>query len=207
MEAAFFIKGLIVGFSIAAPVGPIGLLCVRRTFAKGRVYGFYSGLGAATADAIYGCIAAFGLTFISNFLISQQWWLSIVGGSFLCWLGIRTFLSNQSPTPMTADSSGNGLIGAYISTFVLTMTNPLTILAYAMIFAGLGLAGAGENYFSAGIMVMGVFLGSALWWLLLCVGIGFFRIRINPNWLMIINKVSGVILAIFGLLVFWEMGR
>jgi threonine/homoserine/homoserine lactone efflux protein len=207
METAFFLKGLIVGFSIAAPVGPIGILCIRRTFAKGRIYGFYSGLGAATADAIYGCMAAFGLTYISNFLISQQGRLSLIGGVFLCWLGIRTFLNKSAPKETPSVSSANGLIGAYVSTFVLTMTNPLTILAYVMIFAGLGLAGAGESYAGAGFMVLGVFLGSALWWFLLSMGIGYFKIRLKPNWLVMVNKLSGAILTAFGLLILWGLGR
>ena len=89
-----FLRGLIMGISIAAPVGPIGVLCIRRTLAQGKLAGFISGLGAATADAIYGIIAGFGITFISGFLIAQARWLSLVGGLFLCFLGIRTFLSD-----------------------------------------------------------------------------------------------------------------
>jgi len=163
-------------------------------------------LGAATADAIYGGIAAFGLTFISDFMISQKLRLSIAGGIFLCWLGVRAFLSKPLQGATSIDVSGNGLLGAYLSTFALTLTNPLTIIAYVMIFAGLGLADAGKNYFSAVVMVLGVFTGSAIWWFFLSAGISFFQIRLSPKWLVLVNKISGLILFLFGVLVFWSIG-
>jgi len=178
MDISFFVRGLIIGFSIAAPVGPIGVLCMRRTLAEGWTSGLVSGLGAATADAIYGCIAGFGLTFISNFLISQQAWVRFVGGVFLCCLGLRTLL--REPAEQAASVAGRGLIGAYASTFLLTLTNPLTILSFAAIFAGLGVASSEGNYLSAAILVLGVFTGSALWWLLLSGGVGLFRTRFTP---------------------------
>src|SRR5512139_1350437 len=141
----FFFKGLLIGFAIAAPVGPIGVLCIRRTLAYGRRSGLASGLGAATADALYGCVAAFGLTVISHFLIHHQWGLRFVGGSFLFYLGIRTFLSRPGGTPPAARRLD--LAGDYFSTFFLTLANPLTILAFAVIFAGLGLGAAGGTFF------------------------------------------------------------
>jgi threonine/homoserine/homoserine lactone efflux protein len=134
----FLLGGIILGFSIAAPVGPIGVLCIRRTLAEGRASGLVSGLGAATADAIYGCVAGFGLTFISSFLVNQQRWLHLVGGAFLCYLGIRTFLAR--PADQAALAQGSGLIGAYGSTFLLTLTNPMTILSFTAVFAALGVA-------------------------------------------------------------------
>jgi threonine/homoserine/homoserine lactone efflux protein len=173
VDIGFLLKGLFIGFSIAAPVGPIGLLCIRRTLANGRTSGLVSGLGAATADAIYGCIAGFGLTFISTLLISQQVWFRVIGGFFLCYLGLKTFFSR--PAEQKASAKGNGLISAYASTFFLTLTNPMTILSFAAIFAGLGVASAGGNYVSAGVLVLGVFSGSALWWLLLSGGVAFFQ--------------------------------
>ena len=160
MDIRFLLRGLIIGFSIAAPVGPIGVLCIRRTLAAGRASGLVSGLGAATADAIYGCIAGFGLTFISSILISQQVWLRLIGGVFLCYLGLKTFLAR--PAQQAALAGGNGLVGAYASTFFLTLTNPMTILSFAAIFAGLGVTSASGNYVSAGVLVLGVFIGSAL---------------------------------------------
>jgi threonine/homoserine/homoserine lactone efflux protein len=161
MDIIYFYKGLVIGFSIAAPVGPIGILCIKRTLTLGRWVGLASGLGAATADAIYGFIAAFGLTFISNFLIQQQTWLRLIGGAFLCYLGIKTFISQ--PAVSSAPSSHLSILNAYGSTFFLTLTNPLTILSFAAIFAGLGLVNANSDYLSASITVLGVFLGSACW--------------------------------------------
>jgi len=144
MDFGSLLRGIIIRFSIAAPVGPIGVLCIRRTLAEGRVYGLISGLGAATADAIYGCVAGFGLTFISSFLISQQIWLRLIGGGFLCLLGIRIFLSE--PAKQAASTKGNGFLSAYASTFLLTATNPMTILSFAAIFAGLGVGSTSKNY-------------------------------------------------------------
>ncbi|HEX9370073.1 MAG TPA: LysE family transporter [Roseiflexaceae bacterium] len=140
MDKSLLLRGLVVGFSIAAPVGPIGVLCIRRTLADGQVAGFVSGLGAATADAIYGSIAGFGLTFISGILVSQQGWLRLIGGLFLCYLGVKTLLARPAERP--ASAGGVGLVGAYASTFFLTLTNPLTIFAFLGVFAGLGLANA-----------------------------------------------------------------
>ncbi len=198
MSMSFFLRGLIIGFSIAAPVGPIGILCIRRTLAEGRMPGFVSGLGAATADALYGCVAGFGLTFISSLLINQQGWFRIVGGAFLCYLGLRAFFSK--PTDQLTSEKGKGLGGAYASTFFLTLTNPITILAFAAIFAGLGVANENRDYVSAVVLVMGVFLGSTLWWVILSSGVGLFRKRFNLQALQWVNRFSGLILMGFGLI-------
>jgi threonine/homoserine/homoserine lactone efflux protein len=197
MPLNFFLKGIIIGFSIAAPVGPIGVLCIRRTLAEGRMRGLASGLGAATADALYGCVAGFGLTFISGLLISQQFWFRLIGGLFLCYLGIRTLLS--APAEAASAIGGNGLPGAYASTFFLTLTNPMTILSFAAIFAGLGIAGTGGGYASASVLVLGVFIGSATWWLILSGGVSLFRDRFNHQRLLWVNRISGLIIAGFGL--------
>jgi len=146
MEINFFLRGMIIGFSIAAPVGPIGVLCIRRTLAEGKASGLISGLGAATADAIYGCVAGFGLTFISNLLIHQQMWLRLVGGAFLCYLGFKTFFSKPSESTVTIKS--NNLLRAYASTLFLTLTNPMTILSFARLFAVLGIGTKTANYLS-----------------------------------------------------------
>jgi threonine/homoserine/homoserine lactone efflux protein len=196
---SFFLRGLIIGFSIAAPVGPIGVLCIRRTLANGRASGLISGLGAATADAIYGSIAGFGLTFISSLLIRQQGWLRLVGGTFLCYLGLKTFFARPAEQPALA--KGNDLLSAYASTFFLTLTNPMTILSFAAIFAGLGVGSASGNYFSAGILVLGVFIGSALWWLILSSGVGMIWKKFNSLGLRWINRISGIIITAFGLFV------
>ena len=197
MDATLLLKGLLIGFSIAAPVGPIGALCIRRTLANGRAAGLVSGLGAATADAMYGCIAGFGLTFISSLLMSQQLWLKLIGGAFLCYLGIRTLLAR--PAAQAANASGVGLFGAYASTFFLTLTNPTTILSFLAVFAGLGLASAAGNYGAAALLVLGVFIGSALWWLLLSGGVALLRARITPAALVWVNRVSGLVILAFGI--------
>ena len=198
MSLDYLIEGMIIGFSIAAPVGPIGVLCVRRTLAKGRLFGFVSGLGAATADAVYGCVAALGLTFISNVLISQQQWTRLAGGLFLCWLGVRTFTAE--PADGDASPTENRLAGAFGSTFVLTLTNPMTILAFGAIFAGLGVASTGGDYVSSGLLVLGVFLGSALWWLTLSGTVGVVRSKLDRRALRWVNRIAGIVIGGFGLL-------
>ena len=196
MDYPLFFRGLVIGFSIAAPVGPIGVLCIRRTLADGQIAGLVSGLGAATADAFYGCVAGFGLTFISNLLIDQQMWMRLFGGLFLLYLGIKTLLSR--PAEQAAKTTGNGLLSAYASTFLLTVTNPLTILSFAAIFAGLGLTNTTGSYASALILVLGVFLGSASWWLLLSGGVGLFRDKFNTQGMVWVNRISGLIIIAFG---------
>jgi threonine/homoserine/homoserine lactone efflux protein len=203
LDFSFFAKGLVIGFSIAAPVGPIGVLCIRRTLADGRVSGFVSGMGAATADAFYGCIAGFGVTYISSFLIGQQFWFRLIGALFLGYLGAKTFLSNPAEAPPKAE--GRGFATAFASTLFLTLTNPVTILAFAAIFAGLGLGNSGGGYRAGMFLVMGVFLGSAAWWLFLSTGVGLFRAWFNGPRLRWVNRLSGVIIAGFGFLAFLSL--
>jgi threonine/homoserine/homoserine lactone efflux protein len=196
MESSLFIKGFIIGFSIAAPVGPIGILCIQRTLSGGNLQGFVSGLGAATADALYGFIAAFGLTFISNFLVDQSIWFRLVGGLFLCYLGVRAFL--KKPQEQTVSVANSTNLSAYGTTFFLTLTNPMTILFFAGIFAGLGIVSESIHYASAGLMVIGVFAGSAAWWLLLSGATGLFRSKISEGKLALVNKISGFVILAFG---------
>lgn len=200
METIFLIKGLIIGFSIAAPVGPIGVLCIQRTITYGRMSGLLTGLGAATADGLYGAVAAFGLTIISNFLVGQQFWFRLIGGAFLLYLGIKTFLSK--PEEKTATENHKGLFSDYLSTVFLTLTNPTTILSFVAVFAGLGLGNTNGNIPSAILMVLGVIIGSALWWLILSGGVSFFRAKFNTYSLKIVNNISGVIIIIFAILAF-----
>lgn len=200
MDFTFLLRGLVIGFSIAAPVGPIGVLCIRRTLADGRASGLVSGLGAASADACYGFIAAFGLTFISSFLIDQEIALRLIGGAFLCYLGVRTFLARPAEQTQTTTTRDNSLVADYTSTLFLTLTNPMTILSFAAIFAGLGIASASGTYATAAILVAGVFLGSALWWLLLSGIVSLLRSRINSRALRWVNRFSGVIISAFGLI-------
>ena len=197
MDPGILLKGLIIGFSIAAPVGPIGVLCIRRTLAYGRASGLATGMGVATADGFYGMVAGFSLTFISNLLVSQQLLIRLIGGTFICYLGIKTLLSK--PGGNSEKIGGKGLAGTYISTFFLTLTNPLTIMFFAAVFAGLGLgSSSGTSYSSASLMVFGVFLGSALWWIILTTAVSFFRSRLNSLGLRWINFISGLIITVFG---------
>jgi len=196
----FWLRGLLIGFSIAAPVGPIGVLCIRRTLADGRASGLVSGLGAATADACYGAVAGFGLTFISGVLIDQRVWLRLIGGAFLCYLGIKTFLARPAEQAASAKSASLG--GAYASTLFLTLTNPTTIFSFAAIFAGLGVASAGGGYLAAGLLVLGVFLGSAFWWFILSGAVSIFRAKFGARQMQWVNRVSGVVILAFGVLAF-----
>jgi threonine/homoserine/homoserine lactone efflux protein len=195
LDATFFLRGLIVGFSIAAPVGPIGALCIRRTITYGRLIGFASGMGAATADGIYGAIAAFGLTVISGALLGASVPLRLVGGLFLAYLGVRTFLA--VPRRSDEPASVRGVFAAWASTFGLTLTNPATIFSFLGVFAGLGLA-SGAGGMSAVALVVGVFLGSATWWLTMSLGLGSFRERLGERALRWVNRISGTVIALFG---------
>lgn len=191
------IQGFLIGFAIAAPVGPIGVLCIRRTLADGRLTGFLSGLGAASADMCYGAVAAFGITALRDFLTVQQFRLRLVGGLFLLFLGVRAFLARPSDKALSTLGK-RGLLGAYLSTLGLTLTNPATIISFTFIFAGLRLGQASPDYAAAALLVAGVFLGSAAWWLALSGLVGFFRERFTTLWMRWVNRLAGLILCAFG---------
>jgi threonine/homoserine/homoserine lactone efflux protein len=200
-DFALVLRGWLLGFAIAAPVGPIGVLCIRRTLADGRLIGFLSGLGAATADMFYGAVAAFGLTAVQSLLVKQQAWLHLIGGLFLIYLGARTFFA--SPANQAAPERAKpGRLSAYLTTLGLTLTNPATILSFTFIFASFRLGGASGGFGSAALLVLGVFIGSASWWLLLSGGVGLLRDRFNALWLRWVNRVAGLIIAGFGVVAF-----
>jgi len=190
-------KGLLIGFSIAAPVGPIGVLCIRRTLAEGHLVGFLSGLGAASADMLFGAIAAFGLTAVQTILVGQRDLLALAGGIFLLYLGARTFFSK--PAQDAANTRGSGKFTAWMTTFFLTLTNPMTILSFIVIFAGLRLGESNGDFFSAVLMVLGVFLGSAAWWLTLSAGVSLLRDRFTPVYMTWVNRIAGIIIFVFGM--------
>jgi threonine/homoserine/homoserine lactone efflux protein len=197
MSLLHFLKGAGVGFSIAAPVGPIGALCIRRTLVEGQATGLATGLGAATADAIYGAMAGFGLTAVTSLLMAQAGWLRLGGGVFLLYLGVKTY--RAEPVAQEQGTAAPGLVFAYVSTLLLTLTNPTTILSFVAIFAGLGLGAAGSSYAMAALFVLGVFAGSALWWLILSFVVSRLRGRgLSLRSLLWVNRVSGVIIAGFG---------
>lgn len=200
MEWTLFGRGLIIGFAIAAPVGPIGLLCIQRSLAQGFGSGLVTGLGAATADALYGLVAALGLTAVSTFMAGQRLWLGLIGGLFLCSLGIRTLLA--LPAEQSAHvQGGSQRWGAYFSTLLLTLMNPMTIFSFMAIFAGLGFAGVESSRgsgWNAALLVFGVFVGSVAWWLLLSGFSSLLRSRINREMLLWINRIAGLVLLVFG---------
>lgn len=202
MTTDFLIKGLVIGLSVAAPVGPIGVLTIKRTLSEGRISGFVTGMGAAMADTFYGVVAGFGLTAISSFLLTQEFWMKLVGGMFLIFLGIKSFVSK--PSSKAADLDSKGLFNNFISTFFLTVTNPSTILSFLAIFAGLGLGSEKTDYSSSMTLVLGVFIGSALWWLILSSVVGYFQSKITPEGLIWINRFSGLIIISFGIIALYS---
>jgi threonine/homoserine/homoserine lactone efflux protein len=193
------LKGLALGFSIAAPVGPIGVLCIRRTLARGFKSGLASGLGAASADAFYGSMAAAGLTLVANFLIKQQFWLGLLGGGFLLYLGVKTFRSTPSAESNLSEESS--AVGDYLSTLLLTLSNPMTIFIFTAIFGSLNFQSGAVYGTYAFLLVLGVFTGSALWWLTLSAAVSLLREKVNANLMTWVNRLAGVVIAGFGMVV------
>jgi len=194
MEKIFLLKGLILGVVIAAPLGPIGILCTRRMLMHGRRAGFFSGMGAAAADSLYGFIAAFGITFISDFIIGHQFWLRLVGGTLLLVLGART-IAAEPQEKSALPKSAKRFVGMFTSTFFLTLTNPMTIITMAAVFAGFGLAGARGSISSAGSLIVGVFLGSVIWWLFIISVVSIFKRSFAHHELQWVNRIAGLIIA------------
>lgn len=191
-----FWKALAVGLLIAAPVGPIGLLTINRTLDQGRIAGLATGLGAACADAVYGAIGALGVTQVIDWLVGARAWLALGGGAMLLWMAWRTvtqpIAAHAAPLPTRAD-----LLRSFAGTFVLTLSNPATIVSFIAVFAAM--AGGGQQPLAAAPMVAGVWLGSALWWLGLTTVVGTWRHHFSAAWRRRINLLSGALLAGFAL--------
>ncbi|MFZ4285504.1 LysE family translocator [Variovorax sp. HJSM1_2] len=197
MDTPLFFKAALIGLSIAAPVGPIGLLCIQRTLARGRRIGFVSGLGAATADAAYGALGIFGISALTATFVALRLPLALLGALFLAWMGMQIL---RSPAPSQAAQAGDIREGgaafkAYASVLLLTLTNPMTILSFSAIFATLS-AGAATTT-SPLWMVLGVFLGSAIWWLGLSLVVAALRHRIKARSMVRINQIAGLVLLGF----------
>jgi len=195
VNLSLFARGALVGLSIAAPVGPIGVLCIRRALRDGFRAGFVAGLGAATADALYGCVAGFGLTAVSGFLLREQFWIALLGGALLCYLGLGTLRSRPPSEDRPLPAGGHA--AAYASTFAFTLANPATILSFVAIFAAFG-PGAVAGYGAAAQLVLGVFAGSAAWWLVLSAGVSAARLRATPRAQRILGGLCGAVLLAFG---------
>lgn len=206
MEISLWLQGVVLGFSIAAPVGPIGILCIRRTLEQGRVAGLVTGLGAASADALYGCVTAFGLSLVVQFLVGAQTWLRLAGGAFLLYLGAHSFFARPAASGAGAGRRF-GLGGAYFSTLGLTLSNPATLFSFLAIFVSVGVAGPGQSPAGAAWLVLGVFSGSALWWLILSGLVSLLRERIGERALTWINRLAGLALAAFGLAILLTLWR
>ncbi len=205
LEFELLWKGAVIGFAIAAPVGPIGILCIRRTLSDGRLAGFVSGLGAASADTLFGLVAALGLTLIGKFLVDHTDWISVIGGLFLICLGILEIRSKPVDPSGPAPKS-MGLVGHFVSTFFWTLANPLTLLAFVAVFTGLDVAGPdGEvgpperNYPGVTALVVGIFIGASLWWLTLSMSVGLFRHHIRGQPMRWPNLIAGSLIIGFGI--------
>lgn len=192
MDLSLLIKGFALGLAIAAPVGPVAILCIRRTLSHGRMIGLVSGLGAATADAVYGVVAGLGMTIFTDRLVQAQTWMRFVGGLYLGYLGVKTFLS--PPPDQVAQASHKGIAGAYLSTFALTITNPMTIFSFLAAFASADGLASGGNIL---LLVCGVFSGSALWWLTLSAGVSLLRGWVTTRTMRWVNRAAGTALVTF----------
>jgi len=199
VDLPFSVRGFLLGLSIAAVLGPIGLLCVRRTLVSGFAVGFVSGLGAATADASYAAIAGFGVSAVAAVLVDQRVWLRIAGGAFLVYLGVQTMRAVPAERPSRGDVGATRLVGAYGSTLALTLSNPMTILSFAGVFAGLGLGSVSATSIDAALaLVLGVFGGSATWWLVLASVTTRLRSQFTTRRLRVVNLASGGLILVFG---------
>ncbi len=200
MELSFFFQGLLIGASVSAPVGPIGLLCINRSLTEGRVRGFVSGLGAATADMLFCIIAGFGFTFVSRFLEEQAVWIRFVGACCLVFLGFRIFFSK--PKEKSCAVTGGDLLHIYVSTLLLTLINPVTILFFVALFTSLGLTLTRDAHVPLALLTMGVFAGAILWWFLLTDCVSLLHRRLSLSTMLWVNRVSGSIIMLLGLVAF-----
>lgn len=191
------LRGFVIGVSVAAPVGPIGVLCVRRTLIDGRAYGLAAGFGAATADLVYGTMAVLGLTAVAEVMVRSTQWLQSVGGMVLIVLGVIAFRSG--PSGDVAPVARGSAASVYATTFGLTILNPMTVFSFLAVFASLGVGQQDDGYGSAATVAVGVFLGSAAWWIGLTLVVGAVRHRVSDRSMMRINRASGTILVVFGL--------
>ncbi|AGU50770.1 lysine-type exporter protein, LysE/YggA family [Variovorax paradoxus B4] len=198
MDFSLFLKALVIGLSIAAPVGPIGLLCIQRTLAHGRAIGFLSGLGAALADACYGAIGAFGVSAVISSMVAARVPLALGGAAFLAWMGVQLLRTPAATQARTAQDAATPL-KAMLSVFMLTLANPMTILSFVAVFASIGTGHAGSSGGAAAAvtMVVGVFLGSALWWMGLSTVVSMVRHKLGARVLQSINRLSGALLLGF----------
>jgi threonine/homoserine/homoserine lactone efflux protein len=206
------LSGVGMGLVAAIPIGPVNIICIRRTFTFGPVNGFVSGLGGALGDGIFAAISGFGLSWAAQLIQGYAVWIELVGGAMMVLFGWHAIKAGLPPDRMEAETppdpeKSRGLFRAIASTFALTITNPATLLFFTGMFAGVGsLAGSSGNFADAGLIVLGVMLGSAGWWLVLTTFIGLFHARIDGDRVLAINRVCGFLVAVFGLAVLGNLG-
>src|SRR5512135_512973 len=208
MSIYLLLEGVLMGLVVAVPVGPLGLLCINRALMLGPTCGLFSGLGVATADALAAGIAALGITLVSGFLITHQVLLRLIGGLFLCFLGYKIY--RTEPVPVAPIKHINGLVGAYATTFFLTVSNPVTFLSFVAIYAGWHVPSLHGHYIAAATLTLGVFTGSAAWWVGLFIGLTAFHDKFNLRFLFWVHRVSGAVIALIGigvLLSLWSLSR
>jgi threonine/homoserine/homoserine lactone efflux protein len=198
MAIHLLFKGAMMGLVVAVPVGPLGLLCINRALLRGPWYGLFSGLGVATADALAGAIAALSISLVSQFLVDHQFFFRLTGGVFLCYLGYEIYRSHAREE-LRPTRTVNGLLGTYVTTFLLTFSNPVTILSFVAIYAGWHVQSMSGHYVEAAVFALGVFIGSASWWVALFLGLTIFRDRFNLRLLWWIHRISGIGIAVFGM--------
>jgi threonine/homoserine/homoserine lactone efflux protein len=196
MEVSLFVQGIIIGLTLAVPVGPLALICIQRTVKEGRLHGIFSGIGVATADSFYAAVTFFGLTVISGLIIAQQYLFRFLAGVVLILIGIRVFLS--VPSAMSTKTEHETYLKDYLSTVALAIANPLTLVFFLVILPGYGVVIYGTDSLSAAEFVAGVFFGSTVWWVVLCGSIGSVRSRLSGENLRLINRVSGLLISCFG---------
>jgi len=194
------INGFIFGLVLAAPVGPVGVLCVQRTLSEGRMHGLLSGLGAAVGDAIYGAIAAFGVSAVQLWISDHQVSLRTIGGILLLLLAAKTLIlrSNRKNQKNVGKLHTENLLQDFVSTFLLAITNPITILTFAGLFVTLGSTDVGDSINNAALLVFGVFIGSALWWFALAFTANLARPYIDGGYQKWVSRISAAILISFG---------
>ena len=199
MLATILLKGAVIGFSLSAPIGPVGIMCIRRTLTHGHLRGFVSGLGAATADSVYAIVAAFGITLISNFIVQHEYSIRLIGGILLVLLGIRTLLVH--PVEKDPQNGLNGHASAYVTMFLLTVTNPMTLFAFAVVFAGIGVGSAVGDTLTASFLVCGVFSGSAFWFLLVTTVVHIYKDKFKTRGLTVVNIIAGSFILLCGVVI------
>ena len=201
LSDSLYLRGIAIGFAIAAPIGPVGLLCIRKALAHGRVAAFVAGLGAALADTFFGAVVGLGLGVVSQFLIGHSDILKLVGGLFMLGLGLHTWRAGAAPADKEADGGrGTGLFRDFLSTFLITLGNPGTILGVVGVFAAVGAAAHPRDLPHQALLVAGIFTGSTLWWAVLSELTIAVRARFTPERMRLFNHVSGTVLMVLGLL-------